>query len=322
MEAHAFEPIKATLDRFASYSELPPLELPLPKDLSTLERDYRHWCRENGLLLSPLNDLFQMEGVEDITDSLHLPSIFVPVDEGSAEPPAVYGMFNQAKQEYVSARFLAYEALQEAASDELHFSDRNVALIDMLDYRLYRLWVERLKMSFLSAHAILDKLAYLMNIYWKFGLAPERVSFGGIWFNDGRTRDGISSRTKELKNWPLQGLFWLSRDFYSASNQEVPPEAWTLHEIRNHIAHKYLRTHDELIGYLPPDREERLRDVSFQVTGGELKRHTLHLLKLVRSAMMYLTAAVAHQEGEKSRELGGGQAAQMTMFRVRDGDRL
>ena len=95
-----------------------------------------------------------------------------------------------------------------------------------------------------------------------------------------------------------------------------------LHQIRNHIAHKYLRVHDDLIGHLPMDREERSRDLSYQVTGGELLSHTLALLKLVRSAMMYLTAGMVHEETEKSRSVGSGLIAPMTMFSIDEGYRL
>lgn len=325
VEEHAKEHIQSLLNHMASFEDwdkLPVPEFHLPPGISPLEKDYRQWCRSKGLFLSPLNDLFNLEGIEDIRDSIHLPNIVVPVSEGSAEPPAVYGMFNQAKQEFVSARYLAFEAIREKDADELHFSDRDVFLLNMLDYRLYRLWVERLKMSFLAAHAILDKLAYLMNDYWKFGLAPDKVSFGGLWFTGGRRGNGISTRTKELNNWALQGLFWLSRDFYDTGSPLAPPEARMLHEIRNHIAHKYLRVHDELVGYLPSDREERARDLSFQVTGEELMEHTLQLLKLVRSAMMYLAAAMVYEEKEKSKNAGPGLTAPMTVFRVYDDNRL
>lgn len=325
VEAHAYSSIRAMYDHVAGYEDwtnLPAPELPFPEGISAAEREYRRWCRGNGLYLSPLNDLFNLDGIEDIADSLHLPNITIPVTESSEEPPAVYGMFNQAKQEFICARYLAYEAIREKEANELHFCERDAFLVDMLDYRLYRLWVERLKMSFLAAHAILDKLAYLMNIYWNFGLAADKVSFGGIWFKNGRPKEGISQRTKQLDNWPLRGLFWLSRDFYNSRNPLVPPDARRLHEIRNHIAHKYLRVHDELIGQLPRRRKERSCDLSYQVTGEELLTHTLQLLKLVRSTMMYLTAAMAHEEAEKAKERGDGLIAPMNMFTVYAEDRL
>jgi hypothetical protein len=315
-----FEHVSSLLD----WAKFESPEMPLAANMATPERQYRLWCRRHGLFLSPLNDLADLTNIEDIADTLMLPDITVPLNEGAAEPPAVYGMFNQLKQEFVSARYLAYEALQESEREQLHFSDHGVTLLNMLDYRLYRLWVEKLKMAFLSAHAIFDKLAYLMNAYWKLGLEPHQVSFGGVWYVGGRRRDGVSAKVKSIKNWPLRGLFWMSRDFYDGADlpEEVAPEARMLHEIRNHIAHKYLRVHDSLIGALRPGRQELPRDFSFQVTGPELQVYTLELLKLVRSATVLLAAAMEHEERDKRLASGESLFAPMVIMPIDDELRL
>lgn len=325
VEEHAEAGIQGCFEHVSSFldwSSFQAPKLPLPSDMPADERLYRRWCQRQGLFLSPLNDLTDSRGIEDIADSLLLPDITVPVSEGGPEPPVVYGMFNQLKQEFVSARFLAYEAIRESAVESLHYSDRGVALLNMLDYRLYRLWVEKLKMAFLSAHAIFDKLAYLMNDYWKLGLEPREVSFGGVWYVGGRRRDGVSEKVKAFDNRPLHGLFWLSRDFYDSADlaEDVAPEARMLHEIRNHMAHKYLRVHDELIGALRSDRQEVARDFSFEVTGSELQACALKLMKLARSAMVYLAAAMEHEESARRQE--SGLVAPMHVWHLKDDDRL
>lgn len=328
VEAHAQPGIQAHFEHVSSFLDWSKFEvpqMPLPSDMPPAEREYRLWCRHQGLFLSPVNDLADQSGIEDITDSLLLPDITVPVNEGGAEPPVVYGMFNQLKQEFVSARYLAFEALKESEREQLHFSDRGVTLLNMLDYRLYRLWVEKLKMAFLSTHAIFDKLAYLMNDYWKLGLAPHQVSFGGVWYVGGRRREGVSEKVKAIENWPMRGLFWMGRDFYDGGGlpDDVAPEARMLHEIRNHIAHKYLRVHDELIGALRPVRQELPRDYSFEVTGSELKAYMLKLLRLARCAMVYLAAAMEHEEGARRKSFGGdGLIAPMYVARIDDDYRL
>jgi hypothetical protein len=297
--------------------------MPFASDIGEGERQYRRWCRINGLFLSPMNDLADLSGLDDLRDDLELPSITTQVSVGP-EPPVVYGMYNQAKQEYTAARYIVYEALTES-TQPLHLADRGTVLVDMLDYRLYRLWVEKLKMAFMSAYAILDKLAYLMNEYWEFGLQSHEVSFSGIWYVGGRRFKGISGKTKALDNGPLQGLFWLSRDFYDRSDvpEIVVPDARMLHEIRNHIAHKYLRVHDSFVGYLGTDRQEQPRDFSYQVTGDELAASTLKLLRLVRSAMTYLAAAMVHEEASKATLRGSdGLIASMVMFHIDDEHRL
>jgi hypothetical protein len=298
---------------------------PYGENVGEEEREYRQWCRREKLFLSHLSDLPDTAGVEDLRDNLVLPSIVVPVAEGGPHLPVVYGMFNQAKQEFVSARFMVYEAISERErSETLHFSDRGVLLYDALDYRIYRLWVERMKAAFLSAHAILDKLAYLMNRYWKLGLKPKEVSFIGVWFKKGKKSNGIAPAIEQARqNLPLRGLFWLSKDFHdSPADGELAPEPRMLHDIRNHIAHKYLRVHDHIVTHLPADRSELPDDFSFQVTDEELQVYTVKLLRLVRSAMIYLSGAVLHEELEKRKATGEGLLGQMHIHTVGDEYRL
>jgi len=326
VEPHAYRQVMQLQERIQGlrdWSNYRRPQLQFLQNLDAAELRYRLWCRHNCLYLSPLNDSSNLDGIEDIVDELRLPAITTPVAEGS-EPPVVYGMFNQAKQEYASARYLVYEALLEREQPP-HFADKDLALVNVLDYRLYRLWVERLKMAFISAHAIFDKLAYLMNEYWKFGLKPNEVSFGGLWHKRGKRGENISTRTKELtENWPLRGLFWLSRDFYDRSElpHTIAPDARMVHEIRNHIAHKYLRVHDELIGALDANRKELPRDFSFQVTGTELGDYTMRLLKLVRCAMVYLVAAVELEEFERVKLAGSGLVVPLHLPSIGDDERL
>ena len=75
---------------------------------SKLERSYRHWCLQNQLFLSPLNDLgAHLAGA---TDDLMLP----PITEGLNDrpdghlSPQILGFFNQMKQEYVAVRFTLF----------------------------------------------------------------------------------------------------------------------------------------------------------------------------------------------------------------------
>lgn len=288
---------------------------------SKIERKYRNWCVRNSLALNPVNDLSIKW--ESLQDTLTLPAITLPVDEGGASLPAPYAIFNQLKQEYVAARYLIFEAIQEQNAP-LHFADRGVVLYDALDYRYYRLWVEKLKMAFLSAHAIFDKIAYLINDYWKLSLPVRRITFQSIWYSDPRTKSKIAEQFLTSNNWPLRGLFWLSKDFYhnSTPNRAVDPDAKILHEIRNHIAHKYLRVHDHML-YGAADERVRLgHDLSFPVSDTELIEQSIKLLKLVRSTLTYLSAAVAHEENLKTKDSDATLIMPMPINAVDDRYRL
>lgn len=326
VEDHVAESIRDLfkhVSSMADWSRLKVEQRPYPESVAETERQYRNWCKMQCLFLSPLNDLDSSLEIEDIRDTLTLPSIVVSATEGSAQMPVVYGMFNQAKQEYTSARYLVYEAIQEREQD-LHFADRGVVLYDALDRRLYRLWVERMKMAFLAVHAILDKLAYLMNSYWKLGLKSREVSFSGIWYSKGKKQNDIAPRFQAARNWPLKGLYWLSKDFYDNPDAKgnLAPEPRMLQEIRNHIAHKYLRVHDHIVTHLRDDRIELTDDFGYQVTDDELQTYTIKLLRLVRSSMIYLTAAVLQEEIDKKKGVKDELITSMPVFSVGDDYRL
>lgn len=307
VEPHARKEMLHWTEHLSSKADWDNLDLPIPGfsgRRSKRERAYRKWCVENRLVLNQINDATTTQA--ELLDTLTLPSIFIAEGEPRELLPAVYSIFNQLKQEYVAARFVVFEALEEKEKARLHFADRGVVLYDALDYRFYRLWIEKLKMAFLSAHAILDKMAYLINEYWRLSISIRSINFGSVWYTDGDARKGLSSKFTGSTNWPLRGLHWLSRDFYykPKSLQTVLPEAKVIHDIRNHIAHKYLRVHDHWLFPAAGERTRNNTNAGYPVTDGELEAHTLTLLKLVRSALIYLSSAVAHEEMEKKKSLG------------------
>ena len=304
VEPHAREEMGDLVAHLQSSADWDEVEVPLgpfQKGRSKQERRYRRWCVRHRAVLSSINDV--QLGAEALQDTLTLPSITVPVGEATALMPRPYAIFNQLKQEYVSARYLVFDALCEKG-DKLHFADRGVVLFDALDYRLYRTWIEKLKMAFLALHAIFDKIAYLVNEYWKVGLDPKQVSFASVWRSTDRTSPGLSAIFAASSNWPLRGLYSLSRDFHLKPVGEgaVDPEARVLKEIRNHIAHKYLRVHDHFLYDAERDRARNEEEFGYAISDQELEHHVMRLLKLARSGLIGLSCAVMHEEAElKSR---------------------
>jgi hypothetical protein len=120
------------------------------------ERAYRRWCLDNILFLSPLNDIEAASTAA--RDIMSLPNFITEING----PPIVVGMFNELKQEFVSARWMLWEGVW---LDESHFSDREVLLYNTLDYPAYGLSVEKVKIAFRMAYSILDKIAYFLNHY-------------------------------------------------------------------------------------------------------------------------------------------------------------
>ncbi len=264
---------------------------------SDSEFTYRRWCLRNRLFLNPLNDL----GPHSIAahDVLTTPSIVVKPGEGMH----FQGFFNQLKQEYASARYLYYEG---ATSTTPHFSDRGVLLVNTLDYPCYCLAAEKVKIAFRMAYSLLDKVAFFLNHYLALGIPERRVGFRSFWYTGQERQRELRPEFAACDNWPLRGLFWLSKDLFenAAEFREcLEPDAQELDTVRNHAEHKYLKLHDSLWSGpadggkpfgIQPDA------LAFSVYRADFTAKALRLMKMARAALTYLSLAI-HAE-EKKRE--------------------
>ena len=260
---------------------------------SKKERAYRKWCIKNTLFINPLND-FLYENIVG-HDCFYLPTITLSLDH----PPVYHTMYNQIKQEYVSARFLYYEGINQA---EVHFSDKENIQMDTLDYSVYSVSAEKLKIVFRVCYSLFDKIAYLLNSYLGIGLTPKEVSFRKIW----HTKSKGTSKQLELnpivinsQNWPLRGLYWLSKDlveFDSQFSKAILPEAQQIATIRNFIEHKSFK----IVEYGKTGLTDN--DLTFQICRDEFKEKVYILMHMVRSAIMYLSFAIHIEEQKKDDE--------------------
>lgn len=261
---------------------------------------YRLWCLQETLYLNPLNDL----GPHPIAarDVLSLPDFVAPI----GEPPVLIGLFNQLKQEFVSARWLYFEG---SNADEVHPSDRDVLLYNTLDYPAFGLAVEKVKISFRMAYSLLDKIAYFLNHYLKLGIPEKRISFRSIW----RAKDGdpVREQFTTSENWSFRGMYWLSKDLFEDNFRQVAePAARELNDLRNHLEHKYVKVH--IMGPFNRSSDPTKSDLFFDtlahsLSADDLQRRTLYLLKLARSALIYLSLGM-HKEEERRRAAMGPDA--------------
>lgn len=259
---------------------------------------YRRWCLRNRLFLNPLNDL----GPHSIAahDVLTTPSIVVKPGEGMH----FQGFFNQLKQEYASARYLYYEG---ATSTKPHFSDKGVLLVNTLDYPCYSLAAEKAKIAFRMAYSLLDKVAFFLNHYLALGIPERRVGFRSFWYIGQERQRGLRPEFDACDNWPLRGLFWLSKDLFenAAEFREcLEPDAQELDTVRNHAEHKYLKLHDSLwSGPADGGRAFGIQPdvLAFSVYRSDFTAKALRLMKLARAALTYLSLAI-HAEEKKQEQ--------------------
>lgn len=271
--------------------------------VSEEEIRYRQWCLKNRLFLNPLNDL----GSYPIAarDIFSIPSIVVDID---AAGPYYPGYFNQVKQEFVSARYLYYEGIHV---EQPHFSDRDVLLFNTLDYPMYSLATEKVKAAFRMAYSLFDKIAYFLNHYLDLSIPEKKVTFKTLWYEALEKKKGLRPEFHQLRNWPLRGLFWLSKDLFEDKpgfRKSIEPDAQELSEIRNHLEHKYLKLHENLWSGPPSDNDKislALADtLAFSMYRWEFEAKTLRLIKMVRAALIYLSLVIHCEEQRRAKERG------------------
>ena len=274
------------------------------KGLTEDEINYRTWCSENKLFINPLNDVLIESVVAN--DYLFTPSMVLKVDE----KPIYQSMFNQLKQEYVSARFLFYESL---LSSEIHFSDKEVTLMDTLDYSVYSLSLEKAKIAFRICYSIFDKISYFLNLYLGLENIPSKVSFRKIWFKNLYKNQGLNEIVSNSENWALRGLFWLSKDLYEKDfDVIIEPEAKELANIRNYIEHKSFKIVDSFNSKWTQETE------TYEIDRGLFEDKTFKILKLSRSALMYLSFLIYEEESKRQKNRGDGLIMPVEFIKLSD----
>jgi tetratricopeptide (TPR) repeat protein len=258
---------------------------------SEAEVAYRTWTLRERLFLNPMNDLDTASVAA--TDVLHTPSMVVP----AGEPPILQGFFNAMKQEYTAARFLLWQGLHTQVPA---FADRDVYLMNTLDYPAYGVNGEYLKLAFRSFYSLFDKIAFFLNRYLRLGTDPNRVYFARIWYEGETPKKGLKPIFERYANLPLRGLFWLSRDFDDRADRQLASDAELLSTVRQHLEHKYLKVHTD--DWSPGAGGEYLTDtLAHSIREGDFERKTLRLARLTRAALIYLILGV-HVEEQHRRE--------------------
>lgn len=229
----------------------------------------------------------------DSHDSLFLPTITAALDD----PPLYHTIYNQLKQEYVTARFLLFEGSKEGKP---HFSDKGNLQMDTLDYAVYSLNTEKIKIAFRLCYSLFDKIAYLLNDYLEVGLQPDEVNFRRVWYEKGNKKLAqLHPKLMDSQNLALRGLYWLSKDLTTKEEDfasAILPESSQLVAIRNFIEHKSFMVVDM-------GEKELVHDgLTFKITRDDLIDKTLVLMRMARAAMMYVSFVIKIEEQKTAHE--------------------
>ncbi len=284
------------------------------------EINYRKWCIKNTLFLNTLNDAFPYS--ISAHDILHLPNIITKIDEG----PRFHGLFNQIKQEYVSARFMIFDAISFQGS---HFSDRDVHLVNTLDYPVYGISIEKLKYAYRSLYSLFDRISFFRNDYFEIGIKERDVSYRTIWQD--KVRKGKNSYNlkvdlknrmteKDTFNLPLIGLYWLCKDIgkQKVEHHYIEPAIVHISKIRHHLEHRYLKVHDTLLYPITEELRENKDDpLAYSITVDEFNDAAMKLLSYVREGIILLTMGV-HVEELRKKSASDGLIMPMHMDQYDD----
>lgn len=265
------------------------------------ERRYREWSLANRLFLNPLNDLDVDAAAA--SDPIHLPPLVDQSDHGLY----FHGLLNQIKQDYATARLFLYEGL--IAGSE-HFADRGVALINTLDYSVYSIHLEKVRIAFRMAYALFDKIGVFLNAYLALGIEPWKVHFRRLWYRGEQQKNALKRCFERKENWPLRGLFGLSRDLSASADdrETLDPDARDLVEIRTHLEHRHLTIHEERWIASGRGRAGESPDgLSFAVDRADFEARAVRIVKLARSAIVYLVHAVWFEEMARASSRGDAE---------------
>lgn len=260
---------------------------------SKKEKQYRLWCLEESLFLNPLCEMGKETAFAH--DVLTIDGIIGKLENPVS--PKEFGMFNQIKQEYITARFFIFEYLFYSHKDS--FVNRDTNLTDTLDYPQYGISVEKLRISYRIMYSIFDKIAFLINDYFELGCKLNQVSFRNVWMENNNQKR-LREQFQNKPNLALRGLYWLSKDFFDKDDDfsdTLEPDAESLHEIRNHLEHKYLKIHwDDSAIFSEIDDPLMRDDLSYSLYESDFRNKTIRLLKMTREAIIYLSLAIYIEE--------------------------
>ncbi len=254
------------------------------------EKQYRQWCLSRKLFLNPLNDLQDIEIADH--DPFALPDMIIH----NSKAGSFHSFFNQIKQEYIHARLLLFQGLN---NDQEHFADNGVLKYDLFDSTVNTIRTEQIKTSYRISYSLFDKMAYFLNYYFELGIAEHKVNFRTVWFSN---KNILRSKFTNKTNLMLRALYWVHKDLFYKENtfkSSLEPDAAELADIRNHLEHKSLRIFQN--SKLNAENPDFLKDkLSYSIEETMFNSKTLKILRLARESLIYLSLSIRWEERKGS----------------------
>jgi hypothetical protein len=182
-----------------------------------------------------------------------------------------FQVFNQILEDYTTARYNYFEALNENYKK----IDAQINYISTLDYTRHCLKYGLLKSTFSKLYSCLDKIAHLVRYYFSGHELREsdiNIYFGWL------TTDEFKQVIKNNNDYQLLALHSLALDF------KTNGQYYKLNQIRNRITHSFLNINVG-IGY---DSEYK----NFEIEEERIIEQIRELFLIVKSAILYTIIAI------------------------------
>jgi len=265
--------------------DTPSVEPETPNFATAYHQAYVEFCVKHQLFL---NFCLKNRPCEHMAEDTVSFSLITALDDNITFP-RLARVVNEIKERYAAARLLIFEACHPPFDTQPY--DDMTYYVDNLDYAVYGICATKLKLAFESAYNILDKIAFFINAYLDLGIKGNRVNFTSIW-KEGKST--LRSTIVQCNNYYLYGLYDISRDLGSEGYFGY------LRDIRNHLTHQYLVLHVEKLHWLTSADDSR-----YHLGYHEFLDHAIELMRLVRSAVIYLIAFIDQEQRGKHKTQKG-----------------
>lgn len=196
-------------------------------------------------------------------------------------------LINALCQSFATARWTLYQALSRPPEEAEH-----LVMVPASPPAIHSLTCGLLMAAASGFYALLNQVAFSMNIYFQLNRPPQAIWLSTIWCRSSRanafptTRSAIQRRLLSPPNPGLTALYGMTRSLERAYGRYYP-----LRELRNSIEHQVV------VALSEPARVGGLVGVHIDA----LKRSALDLGRLAKAALWYLATACSWDERHRAR---------------------
>lgn len=255
------------------------------KDDNNNHQDYLQFCINNGLFLNAWAGNKHL--TPGITDDISFGSITTSIND-MCLVPELLRILNEIKESYTTARYLYY--MSQNKSEILDNVSQTAIYFDNFDYSINGVYVGLCKTAYSRAFDVLDKVARIVNTYFKIGKRDD--TFWKIFAEKQSQGEAHEIRFAarqiicDTQNSSMFALSDLCVDYFENARVDLK----TIDTRRNRITHDYLN-----IKLFVMKDESKEGVISLD----ELEGQTKDVLLLAKYAVLYVVSAVNIAERQK-----------------------